>query len=192
MVSHFQIRFCVNWLLMQVHEVPVQFRFTQTIRASNLRAKYKFVFSGAITAIVRNCQLPFRWRNKQYVSVKTAWKKTPWNWLSESQLFVITVDKSIFVECNSRVPLFRFTPLFNWFWSSCHLNQISCKEWHRLWPSHLQFPALQVVLLFWFWLFIYSLPCFTSLWLAVVTTFVGFYETHLKNAQHIRRYDLLK
>ena len=44
MVSHFQIRFCVNWLLMQVHEVPVQFRFTQTIRASNLRAKYKFVF----------------------------------------------------------------------------------------------------------------------------------------------------
>ena len=44
MVSHFQIRFCVNWLLMQVQEVPVQFRFTQTIRASNLRAKYKFVF----------------------------------------------------------------------------------------------------------------------------------------------------
>lgn len=44
MVSHFQIRFCVNWLLMQVHEVPVQFRFTQTIRASNLRAKYKFFF----------------------------------------------------------------------------------------------------------------------------------------------------
>ena len=60
MVSHFQIRFCVNWLLMQVQEVPVQFRFTRTIHASNLRAKYKFVFWGAITAIVRNCQLPFR------------------------------------------------------------------------------------------------------------------------------------
>ena len=133
------------------------------------------------------------WMKKQTVRIwQNCMKKNPWNWLSESQLFVITVGKSIFVECNSRVPLFRFTPLFNWFWSSCHLNQISCKEWHRLWPSHLQFPALQVVLLFWFWLFICSLPYFTSLWLAVVTTFVGFYETHLKNAQHIRRYDLLK